>query len=81
VTAEFSRLYVDQTPWYKAMSLKAFCRAALRERLSAKRQGAKKAASPKSREFNELLDRLAMHLNWKSVTRLKRFLGLDYIAV
>jgi Protein of unknown function (DUF2384) len=53
------------------MSLKAFYRAALRERLSAKRQGAKKAASPKSREFNELLDRLAMHLNWKSVNPLK----------
>ena len=50
------------------MSLKAKPEAALKvpKRSAAKRPGVKQAASPKSIEFDELLDQLAMHFNWKT---------------
>jgi hypothetical protein len=55
------------------MSLKAVRKGAPKapKRSAAKRPGAKKAASPKSVDFGDLLDQLAMHLNWKSANPLK----------
>ena len=41
------------------------------KRSAAKRPGVKQAASPKSVEFDDLLDQLAMHFNWKSANPLK----------
>jgi hypothetical protein len=71
--SQHPRLYVDQTAWYKAMSLKATRKAALKasKHSTAKRPGVKKAASPKTIEFGDLLDQLAMHLNWNSANPLK----------
>jgi Protein of unknown function (DUF2384) len=73
VTGQHPRLYVNQTLWYKAMSPKVMRKAALKvpKRSAAKRSGVKQAASPKSVEFDDLLDQLAMHFNWKSASPLK----------
>jgi Protein of unknown function (DUF2384) len=55
------------------MSLKVKPEAAPKvpKRSAAKRPGVKQDASPKSVEFDDLLDQLAMHLNWKSTNPLK----------
>jgi hypothetical protein len=55
------------------MSLKVKPKAApnVPKRSAAKRLGIKRAASPKTVEFDDLLDQLAMHLDWKSANPLE----------